>query len=689
MVKAFLAILHAEIAGRKSLLLAVAVLGILPLTAPLWSNFRFFDVEGARVASAMALSLLVTLGGAVGLGSSMVIGKQAEGRLGFFLARPISGWVLWLGQLTAAVLSLWLSWWLAWIPTMLFGGSPLQFFDRGLFLSRGTSILLVRPWGQPPPFESVPQWISAMPGPLSSRTFWSFAVWAAFCLLLLMLSHWLAMVVRLRTRWALFDLSVLGLVVLMGAQIYGHLRSQMAFRDLTLAAYGMGLTVILAVVWAGGWQVARGGSLAFRSHRTFSLFFWPWPFLALLAVAGYDHWLTSKGPEDLATLVNLQASPDGEWLVVSGKVWPRGSYEPVFAYHPESGRHHKLGARFALPYAPTFAGGGNALVWIECWVIGSTCELSWLSLDGSGRRSSFAVPGNGRSPWNGLPGQRLALSDDGGVLAMVLDGRLEIVAMPEQTLLATQRIDEAYRVDLDLQSEQRLRAFLQYLGGEQARLEVWELDLRDRSWWQRSVLQGYLWAHDKTSGRLLVQNEQGVHRLYDSWGTTDLGALSDSSFRGLRAARFLSTGDLISFEIDGQGQAALRHYGPDGRFHKQFPLQDGESALLGGELERGRLLIGVRHGPGGNSPTGSLASSAGTFGMEIPGFGHLRRWRSQLLDVQEGGWSGDAWPERIPAWQRVETAAQSGLLLSNGGIEGLEPSSAGIRPVSMLRLGGD
>lgn len=667
-MKGLIAIVHCELKARWQIFLAVAVLGLLPPISPWLTSYQNLDPTDLRNASAMVLSILVTSVGALGLGSQLIIGKQAEGRLGFFLARPISGWALWFGQLAAAMLTLMISWCLMWIPTIFFGGSPRAFIDAGSTFGVGRLPHSV-PWDLPQPFSVVARWGTPLPGPLGSVSSWALFWWVGACLMLLLFSHWLSMIVRLRTRWILLDVVLLATSLMVCAQAFAELYRQIAFRELIFGVTGLTLSMVLVAILAGGWQAAHGGVMASRSHAVFSVVFWSTLAVVLLLMTSYLRWMTSRGPEDLKSFENLAGAPTGEWIVVSGRLWHEGTYEPVFAYHRASAEHHFLGPRFAMRAAPLFSRQGNVLVWSSCSLDKPTCDIKWLELDGDRRHASMPLRREDLALFGPRQGRGLALSDDGRRLAVAFKGRLEVYDMPSQKLLAARRLDSVYRVELDFESSDRLRVYQQHLSPSKRHLEVWRLDIAHDQWTQQALLPGILEASHRQGDRLLISGRDEGLKLFDLWGHEEKGHLQKSlpSFR--ESSSILSTGHVIIVEAERAAQNSILVYDSSGRFVRDIALEFGEEVLLGAEIEAGQLLVGLRRAaPPRTSRSDKIAAW-------LPGLGSFSRWRTHVFDVEEG-LSDAVWPGHLPAWQPTETFEQGRLLLSANGVESLRWSSA-------------
>ena len=89
------AVLCREIAERRLLLLAAALVGLVPLAVPFLPGVAAPDPGEIRTGTALALCLVVTAVLALTLGATVIAGDLSERRLGFYFSRPLAGWAIW------------------------------------------------------------------------------------------------------------------------------------------------------------------------------------------------------------------------------------------------------------------------------------------------------------------------------------------------------------------------------------------------------------------------------------------------------------------------------------------------------------------------------------------------------------------------------------------------------------------
>ena len=86
----------------KSLAVASLALGTLAAVLPLFMDRPEFPVAELRSAMSLLFAFLLSAALALLLGGSVVSSDLSEKRLGFYFARPLPGWALWTGKMTAA-----------------------------------------------------------------------------------------------------------------------------------------------------------------------------------------------------------------------------------------------------------------------------------------------------------------------------------------------------------------------------------------------------------------------------------------------------------------------------------------------------------------------------------------------------------------------------------------------------------
>ena len=94
--RGLMAIAAREVSERVLLLALAAALAVVPFVAP-WLGVGDRPLLGAFLCAVMVVAAAVLTG------SSVIARDLAEGRLGFFFARPQPWWSLWGGKMLAAL----------------------------------------------------------------------------------------------------------------------------------------------------------------------------------------------------------------------------------------------------------------------------------------------------------------------------------------------------------------------------------------------------------------------------------------------------------------------------------------------------------------------------------------------------------------------------------------------------------
>jgi hypothetical protein len=98
------AVLVREIRERRAIPLAALALGILPVIAGSIPALTRIGGTDVREDLAVVLGFAFPVAVALGLGVSVIGRDLAEGRLGFYFSRPISGFALWAGKMGATLI---------------------------------------------------------------------------------------------------------------------------------------------------------------------------------------------------------------------------------------------------------------------------------------------------------------------------------------------------------------------------------------------------------------------------------------------------------------------------------------------------------------------------------------------------------------------------------------------------------
>lgn len=587
-MRGFAAVFNREIAERR-LLFLLGLFGLVPLVLPALFQAPL-RADELRAVSASILAATVGAVLAVSLGSSVLARDLAERRLGFYFARPLSGWAIWAGKLAAALvlcLSIGL---LVLLPALLFAsGTRGDLLGVGLpRLVQGTALLAV----------------------------------------LLLVANLMSTLIRARSPWLAFDLAaalVFGLLVwdaalrLLRAGAVSVFLARQPPGGFLLDALGEVAPLgILAVLAGSAAQVVSGRTDPRRGHRFLSLTLWSLLFAAALGLSGYSRWVVAATPGDLAAVQQVTASPAGDTLALQGHAARRGDYWPMFVVDARSGRFSRLfpAHNWTGTGAVRFAADGKSAVWFEtAGPLDGPAVLVRLDLTRPGARP---VPTRLTFP---SPPALFALSPDGRRIATVEAGWLAVEEIATSHLLAAAAVEPGFLY------QNRLRFtdadHLLYLYGpaglrrphSEAPLEVAELDLA----------KGHLEVLGRTlpvePSALLDLSPDGSHFLVRDQETLELyrtrGAVLAAKVPDCSAlSGFLADGRVLAIEVAG-GPRRLALLSPEGELLRRFAFPAARALKPSGEPIPGHLVLGVTSRP---APA-------------IQGFG---RWEVLLLDLATG-----------------------------------------------------
>jgi hypothetical protein len=389
-MKGFVAVLEREIFERRLLAVVALVLGLVPLALPLAPGLLpgGFSSEDLRSGLAVGITLALTTLLALGLGGTIIAGDLAERRLGFYFARPLSGWAIWAGKIAAALIVVLGCGALVLVPAALVG-------------------------------------IDSSPFSLQAGLGWAglILLWSVGLLGLILAAHAASLIVRSRSPWLLLDLVALGTVT----GLYWS-----ASRRLTMAgvgalvpwsrnplgdprdwvAAGFFLVVVAALALAGAFQVVRGRTDLRRGHRFLSQTLWGALLAAAFLLTALSVWWVGGGPGDLRSVDEVIGAPAGGWVALVGSSSRIAALRQGFLYDLRSGRFVRAGFGTSNnDFIPEvrFSADGRRAVWVAYDQVPfqSPLVLFRLALDRPG-----AVPVRTLISFRSLP-VSLALSPDG------------------------------------------------------------------------------------------------------------------------------------------------------------------------------------------------------------------------------------------------------------------------------------
>ncbi|MFL6197388.1 MAG: WD40 repeat domain-containing protein [Thermoanaerobaculia bacterium] len=575
-MKAFAAVFERELIERRLIPVIALAFGLFALLLPLIPGVARPEIPVAemRTGAAFSFALLLSLGLALLLGASVVAGEVAEKRIGFFFARPVSGWAVWAGKMAAVTLLVLGSALLVLLPTLLTGGldsSGLAWWS-GFRIDLGTMVGLL----------------------------------VILVVFLQLVAHAVGMILRSRSPWVVADLlaaAVLAALFAAGRErllrvgLGGFTTWQGTSMEVDGGSVLFGLEALLFLLTlpvlfiAGAVQVTKGRTDLRRGHRLLSLALWG-PLLAVMLFfdAG-TRWLVSPDPEDLLGASFAASTPGGSWIAVAGPAAYRPGAMPSFLYDVRSGRFFRGGYGTLTSFweePALFSADGRRAVWTEYQGRPgqSPMALYRLDLDRPGakpQRTLITVAGRQGN---------LALSPDGRMLARLQDGRILLEEVDSGRLLASVPFpNEVWDRRLVFAGPGRVRLY-QRSGADWNALSIFELDIAGgglRRTGSLPPLQAPIgFALSPDGGRMIARGRH-VLGLFDARTGAHLADLGDGR---QASASFLPDGRVV---VSRRLPAAwlLRVLSPDGvRELSRFQL-DGVRQLALTDPPRTNLLRAV------------------------------------------------------------------------------------------------
>jgi len=620
----FLAIARREIADRRSVLGAALVAAAIPLLLPIVPGLFTAPATDLRGALAWCMALALTSVVAAFLGSSMVAGPLAQGRLGFYFARPVSGVAIWSAKTAATLVLVLLCEILVLAPAAVLPGSR-SYFDLGA--------------------ES--QW-------------WLVALLVGAPLLLILSAHAIGIMFRARSAWLALDAAAFLILVL----AWWYLLSPwllLAPDVLIACAISLFLALIVALGAAGAVQMAVGRTDLARGHRALSSTLWAVLGAATLALAGYSAWLWSAEPKDITRADVVVAAPRGPWVAVGGPCAARLDYRPMFLVDLNSGRHLRISAGLYHGWTSVaFSNDGGTSVWLAP---GGTRSWQLMVADLRAEEPLVRATDMFFNEWPDLElsasGQRLAVSEGHS---------LSVYDLESSRLLAAVRIDD-FPSHFRFVADDLVRVIVRAAeASDPAKVKILELDVGARELRPTGSIVELaapaLVLLDRQWDRLLLgqRGERGLRwTLCD--GRSGERSASVDAFEGRGWPLFLDDGRLVRTSIPDDGTVLVEWSEADGAPLTSVPVAAGSRALLGGEPTPGSVVVSVHAGDDqGFSLEGwssYLVNLESGHSEEIPGVGLASRWHHRSFY--------SAWQERIlarlflaPDWSLVLWDPESG-----------------------------
>lgn len=595
-MRGFLAMARREIAERRGVFVAAAVLGLLPFLAPLLPVWRRFGAQEVRlytaaffaVAFAAALSLL--------LGASTIGRDLSERRLGFYFSRPISSGAIWAGKLAGV-----------WLLVVL--AAAVILLPAGLF-------------------DFSAWWREIRSGGLVGDVAIAFAFAVLVCLAL---GNVISLAFRSRSVWVAGDLVCLALWVL----TMWSAAMPLLFADapvLTLrVALGALAACSVALLAAGGAQVAVGRVDVVRGARARFVALWVLLF-ALAGIAfGYVRWLLSPAPGDLLGVGIEAAAPQGSWIEIEGFARDRVDYRASLFYDVASGRFVRARGTGTRDGAIAFSGDGTAAAWTERSSLDARGPQDvWICRFGAGETRRVRTPISTRV-WN------IAMSPGGSRLAVIEEKTISVFEVPSGRLLASAATDSAkHYLRIVFLSEEELRIYrMGPLGAiaagdaasALASIGILDFEIDARRLKETASIENvrrpFSIGFNDRGERLIVWEKGGQVSLFDASTGRRLAPLGMGGWdTGTKA--FLSDGrPIVSESAGGNGRVHL--FSKEGQEERVFDVGPAGLVRLGGEPAAGRITLAI-------GPAPEIWGASDAFLLDVNS-GALRKLGSHLSPI--------------------------------------------------------
>ncbi|HKI01478.1 MAG TPA: hypothetical protein VKK31_05820 [Thermoanaerobaculia bacterium] len=597
-MRGFLAVFERELSQRRLLAVLALGFGAVAVVMPILPGLHKGGSTLAELRGGMALGLALLLSAltAVYLGGSILASDLLERRLGFYFARPISGWALWAGKVAAAV-------------ALTFGAGLLVLLPAALF---GGDLNLAGYWG-----------LNVMDSPRG------FVLWGIGLLFLLFAANAVSVMVRSRSPWIAFDLVALVVVAAVISDAWDRLRlvgivpsgQPHGIDSLVWLTRSWAVVPLAAMAAAGAVQVLRGRTDLRRAHRALSGTLWGLLLAFAIGFEGFTFWMVSAGPEDLAGVTEVVAPPAGSsspWVAMEGPAANRSGYSPRFLYDVTSGRTVRTG--FSSPWwdVPVrISADGRRAVWLEFTEspYESPMVLYRLDLEAPGAQP-VATPISFRF----LP-EGMAISPDGRRFAAVVFDRLTVDDVETGRLLAAVGLPrDTWQSRLAFPDPGHVRLYqVPADAGAQAALpehafDIVELDLATGKREATGRLSGgrgfVVWTLSPDGSRMILRTGSRL-QLRDA----RTGELLASLGAGKQASASFLAGGRIAVPLSLPGARELQILAPDGTTElRRFRFEGVRKLALADQPAPGSLRIAT-------SRTGDPRSP----------------WEVRLLDLETGG----------------------------------------------------
>jgi hypothetical protein len=542
-----------EFRERRMVFAGAAMVAAMPFLFALLPSASGTGRDVRILGTGGILAFCWAMGLAIVLGATFVSRELADRRLSFYLTKPVSAPALWFGKLFAA-------WAVVLASTaIVFGPSVLA----------GWQV-----WSQ--------SWN------IELRTFTMATI--AVSLSAVLAFHAITTSVRSRSPLIAIDLAVCAVIAGAMWLLVQPLLARMSRDNAAYVAWIVTGGMILSLVPAGAWQIARGRSDIRASHAALSKFTWVAAPVVIALAASFVAWILSATPSDLESPYGSQA-PTGKWAWLEGKDVHRNDYHPMFLIDIRSGSHVSV-ARSVVE--PSFSRDGHSLVRSEAEGLIAAPNRWELVVS----RLKGAKPRHIRTGITAGWFRGAVLSDDGRrVAAITGDGLLTVADVDSQRILGSANMTRVvYGCDLFFADENTVRIVERGVATDSITMRVLEFDVAARKLTRTGELtrrtKSMWWFANATGTRMLINVDNATN---DGEGLmlVDGRTLQPITRRAVAGRRFasaiLANGDVVLLE--SASPRVLQVMRSDGTDAHQIALPGSGPVWIAGEIEPSKLLI--------------------------------------------------------------------------------------------------
>lgn len=431
-----------EIREKKLLLMLAVFCAVLVLVSPLTPGWNDPPVTVMSTA-AFWIAPVLLIGTALFLGIGVINGDLQEGRLGFYLARPLSTGAIWAGKTLAVLaLALLMAFLVIVIPTILGGG---------LF-----ALPMIREMGQPviaalalaPDVDVLTAGQTYAVLEYLSGAVLSTPVWLALLTMLLVVAigQFLGLGLRTRSAWLVLDLLVLGTAsFLIYLAIEPFLRNE-AYPSVVAMMFWSLVVVAMSLLTAHYRGLGSGRSDLHRTHRATSLAALLLLISGSLVILGFSYARRSGATTELVDY-GVVASADGtSWIAIAGSEQSgRYGFWRSHLIHVESGESIEL--QHTLPL---ISPDGRTVLLLERESFRPEVHLKLIDLSAPAqvKETNILIPMPSRLHQDGFFSSwpHVRMSESGSLVAWVdeLQSAVAVFDLRKERMVVTRRLQDGW-----------------------------------------------------------------------------------------------------------------------------------------------------------------------------------------------------------------------------------------------------